>query len=67
MYDTYMPVDQVDETAHVTEMMGPSSTLNQMTGSSTWRNNPTKALIVLWGLVIVLYWGCGVLFRNHTS
>jgi len=64
---TYMPVETVDETADVTEMQGPSSTLNQMSGKSSIFASPTKSLIALWVLAIVMYWFIGWFFRGNRA
>lgn len=67
MDDPYMPVDTVDETASYTDMQGPSSRVNQLAGKATWTSSPTKALIALWALCMLLYWGMGWFFRGTRS
>lgn len=66
-YAHYMPVDQVDESASHTDMQGPSSTANQVAGAKTWLNDPTKSLILLWAVALLLYWFLGSFFRRHRS
>lgn len=66
-YSPYMPVDTVDDTADMTDMQGPSSTVNQLGGKASWANSPTKCLIALWGLALGLYWFMGWFFRGHRS
>ena len=66
-YDSYLPMDQVDDTASYTEMQGPSSGINQLTGPRSWLNSPTKALTVLWGVILGLYWLVGFIFRGSRS
>lgn len=66
-YSPYMPVDTVDDTANMTDMQGPSSSINQLAGAATWRSSPTKSLIALWVLAVLVYYGVGVLFRGQRS
>lgn len=64
-FDPYMPTQTVDETAQFTEMQGPSSRVNQMAGAATWTSSPTKALIGMWLLAMLLYWALGWFFRGQ--
>jgi hypothetical protein len=66
-FSPYMPTDTVDDTAGFTEMQGPSSRINQLAGQPTWASSPTKSLVALWLLVLVLYWVIGWLFRGQRS
>lgn len=66
-YDTYLPMDQVDDTASYTEMQGPSSAVNQLTGPASWLNSPTKALVMLWVVILGAYWLVGFVFRGARS
>lgn len=61
----YMPVDTVDDTASHTEMMGPSSVINQVNGMPGWSNSPTKSLVLLWFFVLGLYWFVGWFFKGQ--
>jgi hypothetical protein len=67
MFSPYMPVDTVDETADMTDMQGPSSTINQLAGKATWASSPTKSLLVIWFGVLALYWFLGWFFRGQRS
>lgn len=59
--------DSVDETANYTEMQGPSSTVNQLSGKAAWSQDATKSLIVVWVLALGLLWGLGIFFRGQRS
>ena len=63
-YSPYMPVDQVDEGAQLTEMQGPSSTVNQLAGRVSFLSTPTGGLIGLWFVVLLVYWFVGWFFRG---
>ena len=63
--DPYMTTQTVDETASMTDMQGPSSSVNQLAGAATWTSSPTKALIGLWVLCMAAYWMMGWLFRGQ--
>lgn len=62
MYDTYMPVDQVDETAQNTGMQ-PTSGYASRIGLSS----PTKSLVVFWFFVLAVYWFTGWFFRGASA
>lgn len=64
-YAAYQPVDTVDETAGFTDMQGQASAMNMMAGRGTWSQSPTKALVVLWFVVLALYWFLGWFFRGQ--
>lgn len=66
-FDPYMPVDDVDETASVTEMQGPSSSINQLAGRRSLASSPTKSLVALWFVVLAVYWFIGWFFRGQRS
>jgi hypothetical protein len=58
---------EVDDTGGAEiEMQGPSSTVNQMVGKSGFSSSPTRALVVLWFVVLGIYWMLGWLFRGSS-
>jgi len=65
MQDPYNPVGQVDEQASVTDMLaGDPSVANQ---KKTVKNDPTRALIGLWLVVLFSYWILGYFFRRNNA
>jgi len=62
----YLPVDDVDYTAEVTEMMGQASINNQARGArAAAMQSPTKMLAALWFLALLLYLFLGYFFRHY--
>ena len=58
-------IDTVDEVADYTDMQGAASTANHNSQPGEWRSNPTKMLIILWVLCILLYALLMGFFRHH--
>lgn len=63
-FDTYRPTETVDELATATDMMGPESYANQKSAAAEWWHDPTKSLIALWVIALLLYWAMGYFFRG---
>lgn len=63
--DPYMPTETVDESATMSDMQGPSSTINQLAGRASWRSSPTRCLVAAWFAALIAYWLTGVLFRGN--
>jgi hypothetical protein len=57
--------ETVDEVADHTDMMGQASVMNHQGVPADWRSNPTKQLIVLWVVCVVLYGLLMTFFRRH--
>ena len=63
-----MPIQDVDEVANYTDMIGAASALNMSASTKgAWKQSPTKSLVVLWVVVLVLYWLLGYFFRSHLA
>lgn len=62
----YRPNEQVDELASHTDMMGDQSEKNFSTADK-WFYDPTKSLVAIWVIALVLYWSIGYLFRGARS
>lgn len=62
----YMPVQTVDDTADMTDMQGAGTTAN-MAGRPTWLTSPTKSLIALWFVVLIVYWLVGIFFHGQRA
>lgn len=65
-YPEFMPVVQVNETANMTEMQGASTSAN-LAGRPTWLSSPTKSLIGLWVVVLIVYWIVGFFFHGQRA
>lgn len=60
-YDSMFTVNQVDETAQVTDMMGGASQQNISNGI---RMSPSRSLVILWLVVLAVYWFLGYFFKS---
>ncbi len=60
-------VDTVDDAYDTQDMQGPSSTVNQVAGKTSWSSSPTKSLVMLWFVVLAIYWLLGYLFRGSRA
>jgi hypothetical protein len=57
--------DTSDESIDPTDNMGPATVVNQETGiSNTAAGNPARALVMVWMLALISYWGLGYFFRK---
>jgi hypothetical protein len=67
-FSPYATVDTVDEQALATDMMGDASLANQAAANknSIWKD-PTKSLIALWVIAVVLYMITTTFFRGQRS
>lgn len=65
----YMFVDTSDEGgAPVTDMTGNGTAVNQAVSAGLQSKlSPTRALVILWFVLLGLYWGLGYLFRRNLS
>jgi hypothetical protein len=61
----YMPVDTVQESAAVTDMMGDASVANHAAAQGRFWNEPTKCLIFMWVIVVAAYFAVATFFRNY--
>ena len=48
-------MDTVDEVADYTSMQGAASAANHNSQPGEWRSNPTKMLIVVWVVAVLLF------------
>lgn len=63
----YNSIETVDEVAEYTDMQGGASVRNHNSQPGEWRSNPTKMLIVLWVLCVVIYGLLMTVFRRYIA